>query len=139
MGLFSRDVSTKAFVIKGTNRAVVTSTTKGLKGWEAAIRQEILSLDLAGPMEGPMSLSVDFYLKRPKALKGSKAHTSRPDLDKLVRGASDALTGLVWKDDSQVKAKTVVMELDSDRPRTVVAIAPCLGTMTKAPLFTEAQ
>ena len=29
-------------------------------------------------------------------------HTGKPDLDKLVRCVKDALTGIVWKDDSQV-------------------------------------
>lgn len=96
--------SAKAFVIKGTNRAVVTSTTKGLKGWEAAIRQEALQ-HVTTLMEGPISLTVNFCLPRPKSLKkGDVPHIKRPDLDKLVRGATDALTGVIWKDDSQLTA-----------------------------------
>ncbi|HHK41746.1 MAG TPA: RusA family crossover junction endodeoxyribonuclease, partial [Planctomycetaceae bacterium] len=29
-------------------------------------------------------------------------HTSRPDLDNLVKSTKDALNGLAWRDDSQV-------------------------------------
>ena len=97
--------SAKAFVIKGTNRAVVTSNTKGLKGWEQTIRnaaqQHVTEL-----LTGPVSLGINFHLPRPKSLSVKKyvAHTKRPDLDKLVRSCCDALTGIIWKDDSQVWA-----------------------------------
>lgn len=92
--------SSKAFVIKGTNRAVVTSTTKGLKEWESLIRQEA-QRHVSTLMTGEVTLTVSFCLPRPKSLRGSVAHTKRPDLDKLIRGATDALTGVVWKDDAQ--------------------------------------
>lgn len=97
--------SAKAFVIKGTNRAVVTSSTKGLKGWEEAIRHVAVN-HVSELLTGPVSIAVNFYLPRPKSLSVKKyaAHTKRPDLDKLIRGATDALTGIIWKDDSQVWA-----------------------------------
>lgn len=63
----------------------------------------------------PIFLKLIFYRKRPDGhfrtgkyagqLKDSKKHeqpTSKPDLDKLNRAISDALTGIVFKDDSQV-------------------------------------
>lgn len=63
----------------------------------------------------PLSLKLTFYLKRPSGhyrtgkyageIKESFAQaypTPKPDLTKLVRAAEDALTGIVWKDDSQV-------------------------------------
>lgn len=61
------------------------------------------------------------------------------DADNCVKLVKDALTkGRIWKDDRQVKAMTVFVELDVLRPRTVIALAPCLSSMTKAPLFVDA-
>ena len=95
--------SAKAFVIKGTNRAVVTSDTKGLKGWEALIRQAALDLRVEVD-EGPISVGIHFYLPRPKYLakRATPPHIIRPDCDKLVRASLDPLTGVLFKDDSQV-------------------------------------
>jgi len=61
------------------------------------------------------------------------------DADNCVKLVKDALTkGRVWKDDRLVKAMAVFLELDIERPRTVIALAPCLSTMTKTPLLVGA-
>lgn len=64
--------------------------------------------------QGAIRIGLQFVMPRPKAhygtgknasiLKGSAPvrHTSKPDLDKLIRCVKDALTGVAWKDDSQV-------------------------------------
>ena len=62
----------------------------------------------------PIALKLTFFRKRPDGdyrtgryagiLKpsASKYPTPKPDLTKLTRAAEDAITGIVWKDDSQV-------------------------------------
>ena len=60
-----------------------------------------------GPLpmfEGAVMLDVTFVRERPKSLpkRTTPAHTKYPDLSKLVRAIEDALTGIVWHDDSQV-------------------------------------
>lgn len=40
--------------------------------------------------------------KRDEALTGVLRPTSRPDIDNIVKNVLDALTGVVWHDDSQV-------------------------------------
>lgn len=65
--------------------------------------------DFKTPLDGPISLTVKFYMpmptsiskKKQDALK-SKPHLKRPDLDNLLKTVCDALNGYVWKDDSQV-------------------------------------
>jgi len=69
-------------------------------------RQEII--------EGPVILRMDFFMPRPKChyrtgkfshlLKDSapKEHITKPDCDKLLRPAQDALSGIVWNDDCQI-------------------------------------
>ena len=55
-------------------------------------------------------LRLVFWLPRPKGHFGKKGlkpsapadHTTKPDLDNLIKAIKDALKGLVWVDDSQV-------------------------------------
>jgi Holliday junction resolvase RusA-like endonuclease len=60
---------------------------------------------------GPVKLFAVFHRRRPKAHYTTKgtvkpsapAHpTVKPDLTKLLRAIEDALTGIVWRDDSQI-------------------------------------
>jgi len=67
-------------------------------------------------LEGPIKLTIVFYKERTKGdFRTRQGRTSkllkpsappypikRPDLTKLVRAAEDALTKVIWKDDSQV-------------------------------------
>jgi crossover junction endodeoxyribonuclease RusA len=50
---------------------------------------------------GPVGLVITFYLRRPQRPKDEQ-HVTKPDLDKLVRGICDALTGVLYMDDAQV-------------------------------------
>lgn len=60
---------------------------------------------MSGPIakEHAIQVLVQFYFSRPASTKKSVAHkTTKPDLDKLVRSIFDAMTGIVFVDDSQV-------------------------------------
>jgi Holliday junction resolvase RusA-like endonuclease len=94
--------SAKAFIPKGWSRAIVTTATKGLKAWEQQIAAAAQAH--AGTlMEGAITIHLAFYLPRPKSLAKKLAlHTKRPDLDKLIRGATDALTHVLFHDDAQI-------------------------------------
>lgn len=93
----------------GKFRAVVTHDNSRTKGWQqtiadAAIRAlDEIPFGAAGYGTDPIRLLVVFYLARPKSLgKRVAHHTKKPDLDKLTRAVGDALTGVLWNDDSQV-------------------------------------
>lgn len=83
--------------------------------WRASVRlfavQAMKALDDFQMFEGPIILSTEFLLARPKSHYTSKGLLKAsapmypckdPDTTKLVRGVEDALNGLVWKDDNQV-------------------------------------
>lgn len=67
------------------------------------------------PFEGPLKVEFVFHLRRPRChyrtgrfaacLKGDapQHHTQMPDALKFARSTEDALTGIVWVDDSQTK------------------------------------
>lgn len=69
-----------------------------------------------GCLEGPLGLDLQFYRPRPKNHFGSKGNLllgkpkfpiGRPDSTKLTRAVEDAMTGIVYKDDSQIVYQTI--------------------------------
>lgn len=99
--------STKAFMRQGMRYPVVTNDNVKNKSWAQAVSsvaqmakgQYIAST----PLDGALSLRLHFYLPRPKSAPCRIIHpTTRPDLDKLVRSVKDALTGVLYRDDSQI-------------------------------------
>lgn len=88
--------------------------------WRATVRRAALEV-MSGqpPRTGPLEVYLRFAMPRPKShLRRGRAqtdgwqllpsaprkHTSKPDVDKLVRAVLDALTGVCWSDDAQVVA-----------------------------------
>jgi crossover junction endodeoxyribonuclease RusA len=100
--------SMRAFLPKGWNRPIITAANKKTKPW----RQEIagaavaaMEKDLLGcaGKNVPFRLSVTFHFQKPKSVKKTVLEkVTKPDIDKLIRSVLDALTGIVWSDDSQV-------------------------------------
>lgn len=106
--------SKKAFVRGG--RAIITDdNSEKRRQWANSV-----SYSAAQAMNGaelwacPVELDVGFHFSRPKSHYGSgknsnvlkesapKLHSQTPDLDKLLRCLCDALTGVVFRDDSQI-------------------------------------
>jgi Holliday junction resolvase RusA-like endonuclease len=86
----------------GNNRFVEAS--KFLPAWRKDVRQAAEHAALINGwtiVSGPVELEVMFYLDRPSSVKRPYP-TVPPDLDKLIRGVGDSLTGVVYDDDSQV-------------------------------------
>jgi len=54
--------------------------------------------------DGPVGVNISFGIAAP--IDQRHGYPKRPDLDKLVRGVFDALTGVCYKDDSQVTMLT---------------------------------
>jgi Holliday junction resolvase RusA-like endonuclease len=118
----------RAFTPKGWNRAVITDTGgKPLKlyagGIAAAARAEMDRRGLvAADPDQPFELHAIFYRERPKSQHTSsgalKANAgaypiSAPDFDKLVRSVCDALTKVIYGDDSRI-ARAVIEKRFAD-------------------------
>ena len=59
--------------------------------------------------------------KRAAALAGEIKPTGKPDLDNCAKLLCDALNGVIWKDDSQIVAMTLIKRY-GERPQTVLKI-----------------
>jgi Holliday junction resolvase RusA-like endonuclease len=100
--------SKKAFIPKGWVRPIVTDSNRSLKAWQALVASAAgAAIQARGSwqlLDGPVRLSLAFYLPRPQAYAKQpwRPHIKAPDLDKLARGGIDALSGIVFHDDAQV-------------------------------------
>lgn len=113
-------------------RAIVTDSKGGeLKAFERDLRGvaevEMNRYGLPCAQEQPFELLLVFYLPRPNGdftasgeLKASARVEpwTKPDLSKLTRALEDALTGMVWDDDSRI-VRTVTEKRYATRERDV--------------------
>ena len=75
---------------------------------------------------GPVAIMAMFY----------RQNYQRIDADNLMKAVMDAGTGAgVWPDDSVVTAQASFIELDIERPRTLVAWCPTTSTMDRSKRF----
>jgi Holliday junction resolvase RusA-like endonuclease len=79
---------------------VIHSQGSALAQWRASIA---LAARKAGarPTREPITMTLTFIMPRPKTVKRNHPSVA-PDLDKLIRGALDALTAIAYVDDGQV-------------------------------------
>lgn len=106
--------SKRAFAHPSTGRIIVTEDSKN-KPW----RQEVAGAGAVAMGErdlflGALAVTFTFVRPRPRGHFGTGRNaglvkatapafpTTRPDVLKLARAAEDALTGIVWRDDSQI-------------------------------------
>jgi Holliday junction resolvase RusA-like endonuclease len=105
--------SKKAVRHRHTGRIMLLESSKRLHPWRESVAAAARAFRPAQEalLEGPLIVDVVFSMPRPKShyrasgeLKPSAPRwpSSKPDVDKLVRAVLDSLTGVVWRDDSQV-------------------------------------
>lgn len=117
-------------------RGVMVESSKHLPEWRSRVAlaaQAARRTRSGAPIPHGAAIRVDmtFTFLRPKGHYGTgrnagtvKAsapthHTVKPDIDKLERAILDALTGVLWEDDSQVIAVTKHKRYGTDAGVTV--------------------
>ncbi len=116
-----------------TEQADMSTKTRGrdrLKKWrgriETAAAAAMRDLELVVPFVFDVVLSAEFVLPRPPShykpngdltakAKRDNAHPGKPDLSKLVRAVEDAMSGIVYGDDSQVQRYGAVFKRYAER------------------------
>jgi len=146
----------RAIHMPGMKFPIVTDSNRSVKSWSQLVAEGAsralgaLPADERGLLIGPVRLSMAFYLPRPKKFcrRGvAVAHLTAPDLDKLARGVSDALSQVVYQDDRQV-VEAVLGKFYADvgeTPRVEIQVArtaglqPAVVPAAPLPLFAEAR
>lgn len=84
---------------------------KSSRDYKRHVQQVGLDYVLDQLIETAIELHIDVYWRRPKKYSKKKEllqfkdelrPTTKPDLDNLAKGIKDGLTGVIWKDDSQI-------------------------------------
>ena len=82
-------------------RIVLVESAKALKPWRETVAREAARLGFSYTDHEAITLELLFVMPMPK--KPIRRYpTTKPDIDKLARAILDALTGVCYKDDSQV-------------------------------------
>ena len=100
--------SHKAFIVGGY--AKVTESNTKVNPWRADVHAAVRAITgnhIVFPVE-PVGLVLQFVMPRRAAepKRVTPPHVRKPDGDKLARAVADSLTGLIYRDDSQVTATT---------------------------------
>ena len=117
-GLPSPGGSKSAFRNPRTGKIVVVDAGgKKTRTWRTVVAHAARAAMSGGElMQPPLALVIEFRMPRPKnhykASGEIKADAPwfpivRPDLTKLLRSTEDAMTGIVWHDDSQIVEQNI--------------------------------
>lgn len=90
--------------MRAFNNHVVHAKPKPLMDWRGSIASVAQQyIDMKAARGTPVWVRASFRMERPKsAPKRIVRPATKPDIDKLGRSLLDALTGILWVDDSQV-------------------------------------
>lgn len=131
--------SKRAFVVglkSGKPRAVMQENNSDrLHVWYASVAEHAArAMGDRQAFTGPITLDIIFHMMRPKShrrtgkfagqVKPSAPayHVQKPDRSKLLRAAEDALTGIVYVDDSQIVGGNTTKMWTTDKSGAVFQI-----------------
>ena len=116
--------SIRAFMIGGKPR--LTSANAKMKPWRQQVGMMALAArptsDIWAGRHVPVRVHYIFVLDPPaKMPKGRTAPSVKPDIDKLIRACTDALTGIIYVDDGQV-VECAASKQYGQPTRTVISV-----------------
>ena len=108
---------------------VMVESCKRVKPWRETIKFALRGEDgqPVARFEGALVCILDFILPRPVSTpkKRTPAAVKKPDLDKLIRSTTDAMTGILYADDAQIVASMAIKAYGSPaRVEIIVRIDP---------------
>lgn len=122
----------RARLIRG--RKPFVSIYDSQKAETAGVQKQLKLIFKSEPFLTPLSLSVDFYIQRPRSHYGTgrnvgklkpsapKCNIKKPDIDNYIKFIMDAMNGIVYKDDSQVVCVKAWKLYAEEEEKTVISI-----------------
>lgn len=85
-------------------RGILVESSKAVGPWRTLVAWHVAQEWRDAPLDGPIAVRLEFVMPRPSGTpkKVTPPAIKRPDVDKLQRAIFDAVTGVLWRDDSQV-------------------------------------
>ena len=137
-GVAATKGSSRAIPYKGKDgkmhATVIHDQGDKLKTWAGQIQSAaVTAMNGRSIVDGPVALALEFALPAPKAILSKQRrgvvipHVKKPDLDKLTRAVKDALSKIVWRDDSQVDRLSDVNKRyawPDEQPHVVITVKP---------------
>ena len=119
-GLPVPEGSTRGFVNHKTGGVIITHSNPKMDKWRQDIKAAAIARDKEvfegdrfyrpkskNHMGDGVRVVCTFYMHKPKHAKPGSYPSVYPDVDKLARAVLDALTDVLWDDDSQVNVLMV--------------------------------
>lgn len=130
--------SKRAFINPRTGKPIVTDDSgKGGRTWRNDVQAAAREAYIGPLLDEPLNVTFTFCRQRPKSHFGTGGNADvlkasapafpakRPDLLKLARAAEDALTGIIWRDDSLIVTELLRGRFaDDSRPRLEIEVRP---------------
>lgn len=116
--------SMKGFAFKRRTGGVgvaLTSDNKKTRPWKDSVASVASEAWDGAPTEDAVALTMEFAFMPPKSSRFPHK-TTKPDIDKLARAVMDALTGVVYRDDSQVISLSARKVFTLESPMVTVRV-----------------
>lgn len=114
-------------------RTMIVDANAKARPWKALVTDAAIGAmnEQVKLLAGPLLVTLRFYVQRPKGHYGARglrpsapSHpTVKPDVLKLARAVEDALTGIVYRDDSQIVCELLEKHY-GDPARVEITIEP---------------
>lgn len=126
--------SKRGFYIASIKRVVITDANPNSKDWKTDVKHAAQQAYSGPLLDVPLSVRFTFFVQRPKGHYGSGKNakaikasappfpTSKPDLLKLARGVEDAMTGIIYRDDSLIVSEKLLKRY-ADAPGVMIEIS----------------
>lgn len=83
---------------------IMVESSKAVAPWRTTVAWHAAQEFTGSVLDGPLAVEIEFVMPRPASCpkRSTPAAIKRPDVDKLARAVLDALSSVVWRDDSLI-------------------------------------
>ena len=126
--------SKRGFYIPKLKRVIITDANPNSKDWKFDVKHAAQEAYIGVPLTVPLAVEFTFFMPRPKGhfRTGRNADVLRPsapafpcgkpDVLKLARGVEDAMTAIIYQDDSQIVSERLFKRYAEGTPGVQVEI-----------------